>query len=148
MGTRSNIAYAKEDNKIVASYCHYDGYIEHNGVMLLKHYNGEKQARDLVDNGYMSSLKSTIDEINHGRLNDRGRVHEDEPTEYANEFIFMNDLEALWIEFVYLFKDGKWYVAESDSVKTPQAYNKSQWFHTTFKPLDEVVSLEMMERVA
>lgn len=148
MGTRSNIAYAKEDNKIVASYCHYDGYIEHNGVMLLKHYNGEKQARDLVDNGYMSSLKSTIDEINHGRLNNRGRVHEDEPTEYANEFIFMNDLEALWIEFVYLFKDGKWYVAESDSVKTPQAYNKSQWFHTTFKPLDEVVSLEMMERVA
>ena len=142
MGTRSNIAYAKEDNKIVASYCHYDGYIEHNGVMLLKYYNGEKQARDLVDNGYMSSLKPTIDGINEGR------VHEDKPIEYRNEFIFMNDLEALWVEFVYLFKESKWYVAESDSVKTPQAYNRSQWFHTSFKPLDEVVSLEMMERVA
>ena len=142
MGTRSNVAYATEDNKIVASYCHYDGYIEHNGVMLLKYYNGEKQARDLVDNGYMSSLQSTIEEINEGR------VHEDKPIEYRNEFIFMNDLEALWDEFVYLFKEGKWYVAESDSIKTPQAYNRSQWFHTTFKPLDEVVTLEMMERVA
>ena len=142
MGTRSNVAYATEDNKVLASYCHYDGYIEHNGVMLLKYYNGEKQARDLVDNGYMSSLKPTIDEIN------QGRVHEDKPTEYPNERIFMDDLEALWVEFVYLFKDGKWYVAESDSVKTPQAYNRSQWFHTSFKPLDEVVSLEMMERVA
>jgi len=142
MGTRSNVAYATEDNKIVASYCHYDGYIEHNGVMLLKYYNGEKQARDLVDNGYMSSLQPTIDQINEGR------VHEDKPIEYRNEFIFMDELEALWFEFVYLFKEGKWYVAESDSVKTPQAYNKSQWFHTTFKPLDEVVSLEMMERVA
>jgi hypothetical protein len=142
MGTRSNVAYATEDNKVLASYCHYDGYIEHNGVMLLKYYNGEKQARDLVDNGYMSSLQPTIDQINEGR------VHEDKPIEYRNEFIFMNDLEALWDEFVYLFKEGKWYVAESDNVKTPQAYNKSQWFHTTFKPLDEVVSLEMMERVA
>ena len=142
MGTRSNVAYATEDNKIVASYCHYDGYIEHNGVMLLKYYNGEKQARDLVDNGYMSSLQPTIDQINEGR------VHEDKPIEYRNEFIFMNDLEALWDEFVYLFKEGKWYVAESDSIKTPQAYNRSQWFHTTFKPLDEVVTLEMMERVA
>ncbi len=142
MGTRSRIAYATKNNKIVASYCHYDGYIEHNGVMLLKYYNGEKQARDLVDNGYMSSLQPTIDQINEGR------VHEDKPIEYRNEFMFMNDLEALWDEFVYLFKEGKWYVAESDNVKTPQAYNKSQWFHTSFKPLDEVVSLEMMERVA
>jgi len=142
MGTRSNVAYATEDNKIVASYCHYDGYIEHNGVMLLKYYNGEKQARDLVDNGYMSSLQPTIDQINEGR------VHEDKPIEYRNEFMFMNDLEALWDEFVYLFKEGKWYVAESDSIKTPQAYNRSQWFHTTFKPLDEVVTLEMMEKVA
>ena len=142
MGTRSNVAYATEDNKVLASYCHYDGYIEHNGVMLLKYYNGEKQARDLVDNGYMSSLQPTIDQINEGR------VHEDKPIEYRNEFMFMNDLEALWDEFVYLFKEGKWYVAESDSIKTPQAYNRSQWFHTTFKPLDEVVSLEMMERVA
>ena len=142
MGTRSNVAYATEDNKVLASYCHYDGYIEHNGVMLLKYYNGEKQARDLVDNGYMSSLQPTIDQINEGR------VHEDKPIEYRNEFMFMNDLEALWDEFVYLFKEGKWYVAESDSIKTPQAYNRSQWFHTTFKPLDEVVTLEMMEKVA
>ena len=142
MGTRSNVAYATEDNKIVASYCHYDGYIEHNGVMLLKYYNGEKQARDLVDNGYLSSLKPTIEEINGGR------VHEDKPTEYNTEFLFMDELEALWIEFVYLFKEGKWYVCNCDSVELHEAYNKYQWFHTTFKPLDEVVTLEMMEKVA
>tara|TARA_R100000935_G_scaffold37073_1_gene58060 strand:- start:37 stop:468 length:432 start_codon:yes stop_codon:yes gene_type:complete len=142
MGTRSNIAYANKDNEVFSSYCHYDGYIEHNGVMLLKHYNGEKQARDLVDNGYMSALKPTIEQINEGR------VHKDKPTEYNNEFLFMDELEALWVEFVYLFKEGKWYVAESDSIKTPQAYNRSQWFHTAFKPLDEVVSLEMMDREA
>ncbi len=34
MGTRSNIAYKKSDGKIVSMYCHYDGYPEHNGVML------------------------------------------------------------------------------------------------------------------
>ena len=142
MGTRSNVAYATEDNKVLASYCHYDGYIEHKGVMLLKYYNGEKQARDLVDNGYLSSLQPTIEEINGGR------VHEDKPTEYNTEFLLMDELEALWIEFVYLFKEGKWYVAESDSIETPQAYNKYQMFYKSFKPLDEVVTLEMMEKVA
>ena len=143
MGTRSNVAYATEDDKIIASYCHYDGYIEYNGVMLLKYYNGEKQARDLVGNGYMSSLQPTIDQINEGR------VHKDKPIEYPNERLFMRELDALWIEFVYLFKDGKWYVAQSDNISTPQAYEgMSQWFHTNFKPLDEVVTLDMMEEVA
>ena len=139
MGTRSNVAYATKDNKVFSSYCHYDGYIEHNGVMLLKHYNGEKQARDLVDNGYMSALKPTIEQINEGR------VHKDKPIEYRNEFLFMNELDALWVEFVYLFKDGKWYVCNCDSVELHEAYNKYQWFYTMFKPLDEVVTLEILE---
>ena len=92
MGTRSNIAYKKEDGSIVSSYCHYDGYVEHNGVMLLKHYNGEKQARDLVDNGYMSSLGSTIEEINEGR------VHKEKPEKFKTEYLMMRDIDTLFIE--------------------------------------------------
>jgi len=139
MGTRSNIAYKKEDGSIVSSYCHYDGYIEHNGVMLLKHYNGEKQARDLVDNGYMSALGSTIEVINEKRAN------QDEPEQYRNEYNFINDSDPLFIEFVYLFKDGGWNVSSSMSVSTPEGYSTTQYYHSSFKPLNEVVTIEMMK---
>ena len=142
MGTRSNIAYEKEDGSIVASYCHYDGYLERNGVMLLKYYNGEKQARELVDNGYMSSLHSTIDAINEGR------VHKEKPTTYHGEFALMADLEALWIEYVYLFKKGQWYVADSHRVSTPDGYREGVYYHSAFVPLQEVVTTDMMKGVA
>ena len=139
MGTKSNIAYKKEDGSIVSSYCHYDGYVEHNGVMLLKHYNGEKQARELVDNGYMSSLGSTIEVINEGRAN------KDEPELYKNEYYFINDLDSLFIEFVYLFKSGEWQVSRSMSVSTPEGYSDYQYYYSSFKPLNEVVTIEMMK---
>ena len=139
MGTRSNIAYKKEDGSIVSSYCHYDGYVENNGVMLLKHYNGEKQARELVDNGYMSSLGSTIEVINEGRAN------KDEPELYKNEYYFINDLDSLFIEFVYLFKSGEWQVSRSMSVSTPEGYSDYQYYYSSFKPLNEVVTIEMMK---
>ena len=139
MGTRSNIAYKKEDGSIVSSYCHYDSYVEHNGVMLLKHYNGEKQARDLVDNGYMSSLGSTIEVINEGRAN------KDEPELYRNEYNLINDLDSLFIEFVYLFKDGGWNVSSPCVVSTPEGYSDYQYYHSSFRPLNEVVTIEMMK---
>ena len=139
MGTRSNIAYKKEDGSIVSSYCHYDGYVERNGVMLLKHYNGEKQARELVDNGYMSSLVSTIEVINEGRAN------KDEPELYKNEYYFINDLDSLFIEFVYLFKSGEWQVSRSMSVSTPEGYRDTQFYHSSFKSLNEAVTIEMMQ---
>ena len=139
MGTRSNIAYKKEDDSIVSSYCHYDGYVEHNGVMLLKHYNGEKQARELVDNGYMSSLGSTIEEIN------KGRVHKEKPEEFKTEYLMMRDIDTLFIEFIYLFKDGGWYVSHSMSLHTPDGYRDTQFYHSSFRPLSEAVTIEMMQ---
>ena len=139
MGTRSNIAYKKEDGSIVSSYCHYDGYIEHNGVMLLKHYNGEKQARDLVDNGYMSSLGSNIEVINEGRAN------KDEPEKFRTVYHMMRDVDALFIEFIYLFKDGGWQVSRSMSVSTPEGYSTTQYYHSSFRSLNEVVTIEMMK---
>ena len=142
MGTRSNVAYEKEDGTIVATYCHYDGYLEWNGAMLLKHYNGEKQARGLVDNGYMSQLKPTIEEINDDR------VHKEKPTTYPNEFVFMDSLDALFIEYVYLFKNGQWYVADSHRVDTPNGYRESAYYHSPFVPLLDVVTIDMMKEIA
>jgi len=60
MGTRSTIALEYADGTIGQVYCHWDGYLEHNGVLLSKHYSNPFILRDLIDLGDVSSLKPTV----------------------------------------------------------------------------------------
>ena len=60
MGTRSRIAVMHND--ICKSvYCHWDGYLEHNGAILQEHYDSAK-ANNLVALGNLSSLRPEIGE--------------------------------------------------------------------------------------
>ena len=60
MGTRSTIALEYADGTIEQVYCHWDGYLAHNGQILLKHYSNPFILRDLIDLGGLSSLRPTI----------------------------------------------------------------------------------------
>ena len=60
MGTRSTIALEFADGTVEQVYCHWDGYLAHNGQILLKHYSNPFILRDLIDLGDISSLKSTV----------------------------------------------------------------------------------------
>jgi hypothetical protein len=56
MGTRSTIALEFADGTVQQVYCHWDGYLAHNGQILLKHYSDPFVLRDLIDLGDISSL--------------------------------------------------------------------------------------------
>ena len=60
MGTRSTIALEYADGQVGQVYCHWDGYLEHNGMLLYKHYSNPFILRDLMDLGDLSSLRPTI----------------------------------------------------------------------------------------
>ena len=60
MGTRSRIGVMHGD-VVKSVYCHWDGYLEHNGQILLEHYDSAK-ANNLVALGDLSSLGSVIGE--------------------------------------------------------------------------------------
>ena len=60
MGTRSTIALEFADGTVEQVYCHWDGYLSHNGQILLKHYINPFVLRDLIDLGDISSLKPTV----------------------------------------------------------------------------------------
>ena len=60
MATRSTIALEFADGTVQQVYCHWDGYLAHNGKMLLEHYSNPFILRDLIDLGDISSLKPTI----------------------------------------------------------------------------------------
>ena len=129
MGTRSNIAYEKENGKVVVMYCHYDGYPEYNGRVLQEHYSHPNQATALVDNGYQSGLKETIEESNEGR------VHKEEPTTYNSIHNFLLDLQGD-VEWVYLFTNNEWKVAEVKYIKLPNGDWGNGSLHTNdFTPL-------------
>ena len=61
MSTRSYIAMKTGENTYRAVYCHYDGYLEYNGRMLLEHYNTQERVKKLLDLGCISSLHEKLE---------------------------------------------------------------------------------------
>jgi hypothetical protein len=132
MATRSTIALEFADNTVQQVYCHWDGYLEHNGAILQGYYMDPFKVRDLIDLGDLSSLGPTLGEAHefdcphaygtpeynawseakqqvctfYGR--DRG-----ETGTGANKFKDVADYEANGQseEYDYILKrDGNWYV--------------------------------------
>ena len=60
MGTRSTIAIQNEDGTVTGIYCHWDGYLSHNGQILAENYTTEAQVRELIALGDLSSLGETV----------------------------------------------------------------------------------------
>lgn len=62
MGTRSLIGKENANGTVTAIYCHWDGYPDHNGKILVNHYTAETKIDKLLDLGDLSSLGSEIGE--------------------------------------------------------------------------------------
>jgi hypothetical protein len=60
MATRSTIALEFADGTVGQVYCHWDGYLSHNGKILQENYSNPFVLRDLIDLGDISSLRPTI----------------------------------------------------------------------------------------
>ena len=60
MATRSTIALEFADGTIGQVYCHWDGYLSHNGKILFENYSNPFVLRELIDLGSLSSLRTTI----------------------------------------------------------------------------------------
>ena len=118
MSTRSIIS-KKEGNKYLASYCHWDGYFEYNGKMLMCYYNSEKKAKELIELGSLSSIreriKPNVNETHNFEkpLDDvtiafhRDRQEDYEPPVGSDN---LNDIISIFddCEFIYVY-DGRWY---------------------------------------
>lgn len=129
MGTRSRIAVMH--GEIAKSiYCHWDGYLEHNGAILLEHYDSSK-ANQLVALGDMSALRPEIGEkhafsqfelegmdreefvrTTENMCTFYGRDRGEEGTEWkvAHTFAeFFEQVDNCGGEWYYVMQDGAWY---------------------------------------
>ena len=62
MATRSTIGVLNSDGSVTGVYCHWDGYPEYNGKILLENYTDESVVRELIEMGSISSLGRQIGE--------------------------------------------------------------------------------------
>ena len=81
MSTRSNIGILNEDGTVDYIYCHFDGYLDHNGRILNEHYNTEEKVRELI---LLGDMRALVENIEHSifyhrdrgeKLNKIGRAH-------------------------------------------------------------------------
>ena len=129
MGTRSRIG-VMHGEKLKSVYCHWDGYLQHNGLILQNHYDSAK-ANHLVSLGYISSLKEEIgvehpfsqfdvtpnlsqDEYyeKYGKMTTfYGRDRKETDTDFTVDQTFEEFLSKDYdYEYYYIMRDGVWYV--------------------------------------
>jgi len=112
MSTRSMIGIQNADGTVKTVYCHYDGYPEHNGKMLLNHYNDKKLTENLIKKGDFSFLAENISDVEY--YADRGD-DDVEPVTYKNVTEFSQNMEDSWCEYFYILDAaGKWYVSNGE----------------------------------
>ncbi len=125
MGTRSIIAIKTKEGTFKSVYCHWDGYLTHNGALLVDHYNSEDRVNVLIGLGDISSLRSEINPkpneehsfdkpakdvtVFYGR--DRGETNVGYKTHNTLQELF-NTYNNSWGEYLYVFDNGKWYYLE------------------------------------
>ena len=123
MSTRSAIGIMDNDGKIRSVYCHFDGYPDHNGTILERHYREREKIEELLKLGSISVLAErvapresethTFDKPVAGVVvayhRDRGDVYH-APDEWEDGEDFVRNVErAYWAEYVYLWKEaGGW----------------------------------------
>lgn len=124
MATRSRIGVMHGD-VLKSVYCHWDGYLDHNGRILLNHYDSAK-ANHLVALGDLSSLDINV-EIPEGETHSYqsplkgvtvfyGRDRGEKGTDFAvdHDFeSFMKRVDDSGAEYYYIMKDGQWYCGDN-----------------------------------
>ena len=121
MATRSTIAVKLSTHHYIQVYCHWDGYVEHNGRILVENYNDLPKAIALVSQGDISSLREDLYPTkgsNHSFDNPEEDVtvyygrdrHEKDcwPHEFVSESDWLD--HRMEEEYNYLFQDGEWWV--------------------------------------
>ncbi len=141
MATRSTIALEYADGTVDQIYCHWDGYLDNNGKILIQHYQNPFKLQQVMDLGDLSSLDGNVGEEHsfddrsacEGQCTFYGRDRGETGTE-AKRFQDFEDYKAnhQYEEYEYILRrDGYWYVSQ---------------YGRPYELLAEAIAAEMIER--
>lgn len=105
MGTAAMVGiYDSKTETVVASYCHYDGYVEGVGRTLVENYNSQYDAEIVAQGGYMSSLDADY------LVTRQEAVHSEEAMIYHSvETFSTRGAQYSGADYLYLWDGQAWF---------------------------------------
>jgi hypothetical protein len=95
-------------------YAHWDGYLAHNGKMLMEYYSNPFILRDLIDLGSLSSLRPTIgtkhpfSQFDNGMSTDEfNALYQDMTTFYGRDRGETNTEATYFKDYLHFLVDGQ-----------------------------------------
>lgn len=155
MSTSCLIALKTKEGKFKAIYCHSDGYLAYNGMILLNYYKDYDKVEKLLNLGDISSLgtdpsaeeNQTIQTstymINTYVRDYKRWTNEDIQTREYTFKEFNKKCQKSGVEYIYLFlptKDGgyRWLFKEVIYTRKYRGYEWDNFYHMcNFKPLTQ-----------
>ena len=130
MSTHASIIVEFPDRGIYKSiYVHFDGYLSGVGHTLFKHYNSFEKAKELVELGDCSVLKSTVGaSVFYNR--DRNEDWEDVKPLIAEGLHEANKQQ----DYDYVFKEDAWWLVET---KTEASYALTKLVKDVFEVFND-----------
>ena len=121
MSTRCKIGKIYNE-KVKAIYCHWDGYPEYTGQMLIKYYNNDDIIDELINLGDLScicprikpnadeehSYQNPIDDVTVAYHRDRGEEKHISYYDSVKDFLYELHAPDSWIEYLYLWNGNGW----------------------------------------
>jgi hypothetical protein len=115
MATRSLIGIKLDNNIVKTIYCHWDGYPEHNGKLLVDNYNTPAAITELMELGDLSTLDVTPDKCkayHRDRKEPWGMV---EPREMDASTVIKDAMNDYNVDYVYIYNNEfEWDCFKSD----------------------------------
>lgn len=105
MATRSTIALEYADGTVGQIYCHWDGYLDHNGKILQQAYTDPFKVRELLDRGDTSTLDTSVSGCDF--YSNRGEKCPQRM--FADYFDYTHNAQMEEYNYI-LRRDGRWYV--------------------------------------
>jgi hypothetical protein len=115
MATRSLIGIKLKDNIVKTIYCHWDGYPEHNGKLLIENYSSPAAITELMLLGDLSNLDLTpakCKAYHRDRNEPWGMV---EPREMDINTVVEDAVKDYGVDYVYIYNNEfEWDCFKSD----------------------------------
>lgn len=125
MATHSTISKLENDGSVKTIYCHWDGYIDHNGKLLKEHYYDEQKIDNLIELGNIlilyKNIKPTLEthsfntpeeDITISYYRDGDKDLKILHFENIDEYFCINVFQ----EYNYIWIFGEWYLANNDNI--------------------------------
>jgi len=144
MATRALIGYLNDNKVLTSTYNHYDGYPDHLGKMLDKHYNSDEKAKFVANEGYISYITDdgTIEAKN--KMNPE-KTRLDKEWEDAL-YDMAGQIDSYGADYAYIWyeEDGDWVEIKNTGTRSmiDQLANQLASAATMFGPVDEEKSMK------